>query len=98
MKSFRLINLFWVCLLVLACLNHGLFSQTVDEMKKAREFEQQAIQDYRTKNFSGFLSNLQKADELRPNHPRILYNLADAYAVNGQRAESLAVLERISNM
>ncbi|HVE58713.1 MAG TPA: tetratricopeptide repeat protein [Pyrinomonadaceae bacterium] len=84
-----------VFLLVFAvCLN----AQTAAEMRESVKFEQQAAADYKAQDYAKFLENIRKASDLRPNHARILYNLADAYALNGKTDEALAVLERLAAM
>lgn len=43
---------------------------------------QKANEAYKVKEYSSFLTHIEKANELRPNHRTILYNLAVAYALN----------------
>jgi len=82
-----------VCLLsVLA------FPQTADEMAKARSAEQLAGKAYEAKSYGEFLTQMQLANTARPNHPRLTYNLASAYAVNGQTDAALDMLERLAKM
>jgi tetratricopeptide (TPR) repeat protein len=81
-------------LIFAVCLN----AQTAGEMSESVKFERQANADYQAKDYAKFLENLKRADQLRPNHARILYNLADAYALNGKTDEALAVLERLAAM
>lgn len=76
------------------CIN----AQTAVEMRESVKFERQAAADYKAKDFAKFLENMKLASDLRPNHARLLYNLADAYALNGKPDEALAVLERIAAM
>lgn len=45
-------------------------------------------------NFELFLSSIQKADSLRPNHPTILYNLASAYSLNQDVEMAFQTLEK----
>jgi hypothetical protein len=66
--------------------------------KDGRYYEAQARRDYASKDYSSFLSNISKAAELRPNHPRLLYNLAVAYALNGKSEAALDELARLSEM
>jgi sugar lactone lactonase YvrE len=63
-----------------------------------RYFERQAALAYRAKDFAGYLTNLQKALELRPNHPRILYNLSGAYALNDKPVQAVDTLEQVAAM
>jgi sugar lactone lactonase YvrE len=73
-------------------------AQTAAEMSESVKFERQAAADYKAKDYAKFLENLKRADQLRPNHARILYNLADAYALNGKTDEALTILERLAAM
>lgn len=43
-----------------------------------------AIEHFNSGNYQDFLTDIRKADELRPNHPVISYRLAIAYALNNQ--------------
>lgn len=73
-------------------------AQTADQMREAAKFERQAGVDYKAKDFPKFLENIKNASELRPNHARLLYNLAVGYSQNGKTDEALAVLERLAAM
>jgi sugar lactone lactonase YvrE len=84
-----------VLLLVFAvCAN----AQTAFEMRESVKFERQATADYKAKDYAKFLENIKRADALRPNHARILYNLAAAYAINNKPDDALTVLERLAAM
>lgn len=85
--------LFFILLSIVAS-----FAQTLDEMNHSRTAERQAVADYRAKNFAGFLENMKKASELRPNHSRLIYNLAIAYTVNNRNDEALNSLEQLAQM
>ena len=76
----------------------SLNAQTSAEMRESVKLERQATADYKAKDYAKFLENTKQASDLRPNHARLLYNLADAYALNNQPAESLAILERLAAM
>ena len=82
-------------LLVFACTANA---QTAAELRESGKLEQQARADYRTKDYAKFLENIKRAGDLRPNHARLLYNLAVAYALNNKPDESLAGLERLAAM
>lgn len=75
-----------------------LFAQTNEEMVKARQAEQAAMKAYRAKDNVEFLAQMKLANASRPNHSRIIYNLAVAYAMNGQPDSSLDSLERLAKM
>jgi sugar lactone lactonase YvrE len=81
--------------MIVASLAHA---QTRTEMGDAAKFEQQANADYKAKDYAKFLENIKRAAELRPNHARLLYNLAAGYALNDKPDEALAVLERLAAM
>lgn len=73
-------------------------AQTAEQMQNAVKAERQALEDYKAKNYAKFLENIKLANDFRPNHPRLLYTLADAFAVNGKSDEALTVLEQIAAM
>ena len=41
---------------------------------------------------------MEKAAALRPAHPRLIYNLADAYALNGNAEKSIYYLNQLVQM
>jgi hypothetical protein len=89
------LSLIFLCI----CFSFNLTgAQTFDEMNQSRKFERQAITDYRANNLSGFLDNIKKSSDLRPNHFRLLYNLAIAYTVNRKNDEALKVLDQLAQM
>ena len=93
-KSRPLIGLLAIALLW--CWRVPLNAQTAPQ--DGRYFERQAVQAYRNKDFPAYLANLQRALALRPNHPRLLYNLAGGYALNGKTEEGLQSLARVAAM
>ena len=74
------------------------FSQTALEMKVAGEAERAAVAAYRAKDYAEFLKQIEVANANRPNHSRLIYNRAIAYALNGRRSDALASLERLTKM
>lgn len=84
--------------LFITCFSPLQFAQTADEMKKSVEFEQKAISAYKVKDFSNFLVYMLKANDLRPNHPRIIYNLGSAYALNSKPELALKQIQRLVKM
>lgn len=74
------------------------FSQTAVEMKVAGEAERAAVAAYRAKDYAEFLKQIEVANANRPNHSRLIYNRAIAYALNGRRSDALASLERLTKM
>src|SRR5258705_91885 len=93
-KSPRLVTIS-VCLLVIQLV---CFAQGGEQEKDGRFYEAQARRDYSAKNYTSFLENISKAAELRPNHPRLMYNLAAAYALNGKSEAALTELSILSEM
>jgi hypothetical protein len=55
-----------------------------------------AREAHQAKDWAAYLANAKKLDALRPNHPRVLYNLAGAYALNGETDAAIATLERVA--
>jgi len=66
--------------------------------KDLRSYERLAIKAYQSKDYAEFLENMKEAESLRPNHPRLLYNLAVAYALNGKASEAVASLNKLAEM
>ncbi|HEX8921099.1 MAG TPA: hypothetical protein VF766_06455, partial [Pyrinomonadaceae bacterium] len=58
----------------------------------------QAIKAYEEKNYTAYLENMKLAQQLRPHHPRLMYNLASAHALAGNKAEALTWLARVAAM
>lgn len=79
-------------------LTAGVQAQTPADMAKAREFENKATAAFRSGDNPAFLENIKQADALRPNHSRLIYNLARAYALNNQPQESIKVIKRLVSM
>ena len=84
--------------IILLLFISSIMAQTPAEMLDSQKSERQAVTDYRAKNFPGFLENMKKASDLRPNHSRLLYNLAIAYTLNGKTSEALNTLEQLARM
>ncbi len=53
---------------------------------------------YQAKEWPTYLENAKKLDALRPNHPRLLYNLAGAYALVGDADDAIGTLGRVAAM
>ncbi|MEP6923838.1 MAG: hypothetical protein ABI954_05200 [Pyrinomonadaceae bacterium] len=86
---------FWAILQInpILCL-----AQPDAQKKDARFFESAAVKAYQEKNYSSFLENMRAAASLRPNHPRLMYNLAAGYALTGQSGEALVWLNKLAKM
>jgi sugar lactone lactonase YvrE len=63
-----------------------------------RSVSQAAMDAYQSKDWAAYLENAKKLDTLRPGHPRILYNLSGAYALNGETDTALETLARVAAM
>lgn len=90
----------WRLILICAlCLTGGVIqSQTAPLQMNTRQLEQAAMAAYAKQNYAEFLRNMQAAFTLTPNHPRIIYNLASAYALNHQAEDALKLLHRLVAM
>ena len=66
--------------------------------KDSRFYETKANEAYKEKNFKAFLENISRAGELRPNHPRLIYNLAAAFSLNDQPEKAVEGLNRLAEM
>ncbi|MEQ1761991.1 MAG: hypothetical protein ABL984_02485 [Pyrinomonadaceae bacterium] len=74
------------------------FGQTAAEMKAAGDAERAAMAAYRSKANAEFLQQMEIANRNRPNHPRLIYNLAVAFALNGRSDDALTSLDRLTKM
>ncbi len=83
-----------LCLCALA----GLTVAQEQQPKDGRYYEAQARKAYQEKDYASFLENMKAAAELRPNHPRLMFNLAAAYSLNNQAGEALKWLARLAGM
>jgi hypothetical protein len=66
--------------------------------KDGRYYEAVAVRAYRNKDYDSFLTNMKLAAELRPGHPRLMYNLAAAYSLTGHRSEALLWLDKVAKL
>ncbi len=73
-------------------------AQTATEIAESVKLERQAIENYKAKDFANFLQNVEKARKLRPNHSRLIYNSAIAFALNNQTSNAFGLLEKLANM
>ncbi|HEX8177073.1 MAG TPA: hypothetical protein VF543_18420 [Pyrinomonadaceae bacterium] len=81
-----------------ACLLFTHAHLSAQEVRDVRYYSQEAARAYKEKNYAAYLENLLRAVELRPGNPTLLYNLAGAYALNGNRREALDGLARVAEM
>jgi hypothetical protein len=69
-----------------------------DAVAEARAYMQKAAQAHKEKDYAAYLENMKRAAHLRPGHPTLLYNLAGAHALAGDRAEAARLLARVAAM
>lgn len=101
-RSRRVFQSIGKCLLVAGLFlcsisSAGTFAQN-DGDKDARNFAQRAIEAYRAKDYAAYLENMKQAQSLRPDHPTYMYNLAGAYALNGESQDAIDWLGRVALM
>lgn len=75
-----------------------LQAQTADEMADARQAVQDAFAAREAGDLEGYRSRLERALELRPGHPELLYYLASAQALTGRADAAVAALGRVARM
>lgn len=98
LKSYRAALAAVVCMSVcLAAGGSGARAQDA-RPRDGRFYESLAAKAYQAKDYAAFLENMKQAARLRPNHPRLIYHLSAAYALNGMRDESLQWLKRAARM
>jgi len=102
MKSTKLsiINNFLTIAVFFCCCFSAANSdaQEMNQTAQSRQFERQAAAAYQSGDYAAYLNYVSQAEAMRPNHPRLLYNLASANALNGNSSESLNLLRRIALM
>jgi hypothetical protein len=91
-KSFR------TALAAVLCLSACLVLAQEGRQHDARYYEALAVKAYQAKDYAAFLENMKQAAALRPDHPRIVYNLSAAYALNGRKEEAIDWLTRLARM
>jgi sugar lactone lactonase YvrE len=57
-----------------------------------------AMHDYQAGDFKGYLAHMQRAAAERPNHPVMLFDLAGAWALNGDAGNAAATIRRLAAM
>jgi hypothetical protein len=91
-KSFR------TALAAVVCLSACLVLAQEGQRHDARYYETLAVKAYQAKDYAAFLENMKQAAALRPDHPRVVYNLSAAYALNGRKTEAIDWLTRLARM
>lgn len=57
-----------------------------------RMYYSSSLDAYKQKDYPTYLKYAKRANELRPNHPILAYNIASAYALNGEHDKALSAL------
>jgi len=84
-------------ILIIIFISNQAFAQE-SNYEKSGKYEKKAVENYLDKNYEPFLINMKAAEKLRPNHPRLLYNLAAAYSLNNDKKDALAELQKLVDM
>jgi hypothetical protein len=87
-----------ICFLIGAGVCRNAAVAQVEQPKDGRYYEAEARKAYRAKDYPSFLENTKRAAALSPNHSRLMYFLAVAHALNGNKADALAWLDRVARM
>jgi hypothetical protein len=87
-----------ICLCVFITFIAGDSLAQDNQPKDGRYYEALARKAYQEKDYASFLENMKMAVEMRPNHPRLMYNLAAAYALTGHQDEALQWLTKMTLM
>ena len=69
-----------------------------DPVLDSRRAAQAAIHAYQAHDYPSFLAHAKEAERLRPAHGGAIYNLACAYALTGDTAAALAMLNRYASL
>lgn len=77
---------FFTTILLWGVFSQQGFSQTYVD------YYNQSIEAYKSEDYKRFLQAIRKADSLRPNHPVILYNLANGYTFNNEYQKAVETL------
>jgi len=97
-KPFRTALAALVCLSAFFGAGRGGALAQDSPQHDARYHEALAVKAYQAKDYAAFLENMKRAAALRPDHPRIVYNLSAAYALNGRKEEAIDWLGRLARM
>jgi hypothetical protein len=69
-----------------------------DALTRSRELYQRALAAYNEGEYGSYLQAILEVDGLRRNHPRVIYMVAGAYALNGRTSDALEWLNRLADM
>ncbi len=76
----------------------GTPGQTPEEMATSQSAEQAARKALSENALADYLKHMLTAEAARPNHSRLIYNLAAAYALNGASEKALDGIKRLADM
>ena len=86
------IGLIALFFLIMAC-------QSGPEKQPAlQEIYQTGMSAYEDSNYTDFLKAMKRANDLRPNHPSVIYNLASGQALTGNHDSALFWLNRYADL
>lgn len=77
---------------------HAAAAELPAAAKTFEQLQSEALDAYKGKNYAQMETLLKQSEQLRPNHPRALYNLAAAKALRGDADGALALLEKLDRM
>ncbi len=84
------------CAILVATASAAALAQ--GQQDDPRAVAKAALDAYQARDFASYLANSQRLLSLRPDHPRVLYNLAGAFALNGSADDAIAALARVAAM
>ena len=84
-------------IILIAAFIIPLYPQAAN-VEKSNSYYSRAMEYYELKQYDSLVFYMNKALELRPGHPRILYNLAAGYALKGNKPGALKILDEIAGM
>src|SRR5947207_15843484 len=82
----------------LALLAPSPAAAQTDPVLDSRRASQAALHAYEAHDYPAFLARAKEAERLRPAHGGMIYNLACAYALTGDTAAALAMLNRYASL
>jgi len=85
-------------LAALVLLSHVCAAAQTDPVLDSRRAYQEAIRAYEAHDYPAFLTRAKQAERLRPAHGGVIYTLACAYALTGDTAAALAMLNRYATL
>lgn len=84
----------WYKLLFMLAWPLVLFAHSLNG-QSADDYFRQAAKAYQENAYESYLEYIRQANELRPNHPAIVYELAKAYALNKRKTRAIQSLNQL---